>query len=321
MKYSGQPPSPGSSVRQKGHGRPVLLAFILAVLCIGAAELAFCYLFSPVMFHRIVDPVVDPVVSTADAAAKAVQRQLRIWEFQRRRDGIAVQVGTAAKDYLLPRPVTQPQIASDYLFLEKPAPAEPTITEFRESNGKTILTGGGVACVYFNQGDDAWKDKLFGSDPIGPYGCGPTAMAIVVASMTDTDTDPAKMAAWAADNNYWCPGSGSYLSIVEGTAKAYGLECSLAKDCDAASLYRHLSSGGMAVALMGPGHFTKNGHFIVLHGSTLTGKVLVADPNSRDNSLALWEPQLIVDEAAASNGDGVRIWLINKQLIKGQKSP
>ncbi len=129
------------------------------------------------------------------------------------------------------------------------------------------------------------------------------------------------MAAWAADNNYWCPGSGSYLSIVEGTAKAYGLECSLAKDCDAASLYRHLSSGGMAVALMGPGHFTKNGHFIVLHGSTLTGKVLVADPNSRDNSLALWEPQLIVDEAAASNGDGVRIWLINKQLIKGQKSP
>lgn len=41
------------------------------------------------------------------------------------------------------------------------------------------------------------------------------------------------------------------------------------------------------------GHFTERGHFIILRGVTLEGRVLVADPNSRERSLAAWEPQLI----------------------------
>ena len=66
----------------------------------------------------------------------------------------------------------------------------------------------------------------------------------------------------------------------------------------------------LAVALVGPGHFTDSGHFILLHGAVPTGEVLVADPNSRKNSLALWDPQIILDEAKASSGDGVCIWLL-----------
>jgi hypothetical protein len=41
-----------------------------------------------------------------------------------------------------------------------------------------------------------------------------------------------------------------------------------------------LSSGKLVVVIMGKGHFTSSGHFIVLCGVTSEGKILVADPAS-----------------------------------------
>ena len=73
-------------------------------------------------------------------------------------------------------------------------------------------------------------------------------------------------------------------------------------------LRRDLASGHMFVALMGKGHFTNRGHFILLRGVTLEGKVLVADPNSRERSLAAWDPQLILDELSASRTSGAPLW-------------
>lgn len=285
---------------------------ILAILCIGGMELAFCRYFAPALYHKITDPVVQPVVR----AAQYTQTQFQLWQARLHRDAVAKDVGRAAQALPSPMPwplPEVPQLAEEIFVRNTPEPAAPAVTRFREENGRTLLTGG-TPCVYFNQGDEAWRNQLYGSDPIGPYGCGPTAMAMAVASLTGQDTDPAKMAAWAAEQGYWCPGSGSYPDIVEGTAKAFGLRYKDAKHATAKELRQHLSLGGMAVALVGPGHFTNSGHFIVLHGSTPTGHVLVADPNSRENSLAQWEPQLIIDEAAASNGDGARLWFLNKPL-------
>ena len=62
------------------------------------------------------------------------------------------------------------------------------------------------------------------------------------------------------------------------------------------------------MALMGKGHFTNGGHFIVLRGVTLDGRILVADPNSRERSLASWDPQLILDELSASRSNGAPLW-------------
>ena len=65
---------------------------------------------------------------------------------------------------------------------------------------------------------------------------------------------------------------------------------------------------------MGPGHFTGKGHFILLHGVTLSGGILVADPNSRENSLAVWDQQVIVDELSNSRHDGAPLWLLTQPL-------
>ena len=173
------------------------------------------------------------------------------------------------------------------------------------------LAGRVVDLVYYNQGEEPWASQTFGNDPIRGYGCGPTAMAMLASSLTGEETDPGAMADWAYQQGYCAPGSGSYLSIVEGTASAIGLEAEAYEAASADALVQQLASGHIFVALMTRGHFTERGHFIILRGVTLEGRVLVADPNSRERSLAAWEPQLILDELSSSRSSGAPLWRIS----------
>lgn len=295
--------------RQRRPHSPLVPTLLLALLCVGGMELAFCAHFSPALYHRITDPVTVPVVQ----AAQAVKARLRQWEFERRLDRVLAEITRLSAQYKQPRPIPLPErpqyVDHPELLEPPPEPAEPALTEFIEEEGRCILTGG-VPVVYFNQGDPQWRDKPYGTDYIGKYACGPTVMAMAAATLADADTDPERMAAWAYEQGYWCSGSGSYPSIVQGAAKAFGISCREAKDCNAGALFAHLEGGGLAVALVGPGHFTKSGHFILLHGTSPDGGVLVADSNSRANCLSPWDPQVILDEARASSGDGVCIWLL-----------
>ena len=43
-----------------------------------------------------------------------------------------------------------------------------------------IFSDGETQVVYYNQLDERWKYELYGTDTIGGYACGPTAMSIVV---------------------------------------------------------------------------------------------------------------------------------------------
>lgn len=136
-------------------------------------------------------------------------------------------------------------------------------------------------------------------------------MAMAVASMTDTDTDPAKMAAWAVEHGYWARRSGSYHSIVQGIAQDFGLEAEAFTGRTPDALRRALRSKDMLVALMGKGHFTTGGHFILIRGVTLSGDVLVADPNSPERSLQTWDPQLILDELSSARDHGAPLWILS----------
>ncbi len=70
-----------------------------------------------------------------------------------------------------------------------------------------------------------------------------------------------------------------------------------------------VKNGDMAVVLMGKGHFTKGGHFIVLRGITAEGKILVADCNSRENTMTEWDFETIQSEAKWAS-DGGPFWII-----------
>jgi hypothetical protein len=99
---------------------------------------------------------------------------------------------------------------------------------------------------------------------------------------------------------------------VSGTASAFGLQAESFSGRTPEELYDALLSGQILVALMGPGHFTQSGHFILLRGATLNGEILVADPSSRDRSLTLWDPEVILDELSASTSNGAPLWAISQ---------
>ena len=206
------------------------------------------------------------------------------------------------------------QLLDDTEVAPPPRPqAVYTVTALEIRDGREYLTGGSREFVYYNQTDEAWAEKKYGSDRLGGYGCGPTAMAMVVSSLTEADMDPELMAQHCVDHGYWARKHGSYLSLVPGAAEDFGLTCTplVPEETDADLISQYLLSGSLIVALMGPGHFTNGGHFIVLHGATLDGSVLVADPASRDRTLTTWDPQLILDELSANRSSGGPLWAIS----------
>lgn len=301
--------------------RNLLLILLLAVLCIGAAELAACYFFEPVLYEQITAPVrrgaqaaARVCVRTASAfsqASEQVHRQISL-----RIAAAGEQVSAAWEQLSAPEDELSgqdSQLAGDPVLTDEPPAADPAVTELNVINGQEILTGGTIPIVYFNQGSEAWAEELYGTDDIGRYGCGPTAMAMVISSMTDADADPLRMAQWAVSRGHWAKRNGSRLSIVEDAAAEYGLMAAPLEERTPETLLNVLLSGDLLVALMSPGHFTKSGHFIVLRGVTPSGSVLVADPNSTERSLMEWEPELILEELSSSTDHGAPLWVISRK--------
>lgn len=314
--------------KRSGHlARNIILAALLAVLCIGGVELAACRHFAPETYDRITAParyaaavVVDTgraalnaagqfchdvAVTTAELATQAAQY------VSQQASALAAQAADALDELLHGPEVVILQVVTPPPEESLPPPTDPPLTQVMEVDGRQVLTGGVAPVTYFCQSDEEWAGQLYGTDPIGPYGCGPTAMAMAIASLTDADTDPAKMAAWAVEHGYWARRSGSYHSIVQGTARGFGLEAQAVADRTVDELYDLLSSGHMMVALMGKGHFTTGGHFILLRGMTLSGEILVADPNSLERSLQTWDPQLILDELSSARDNGAPLWSLS----------
>lgn len=177
------------------------------------------------------------------------------------------------------------------------------------SLGSVTFTDGVTDVVYYNQLDERYANKPYGTDNVGHYGCGPTAMAIVISSLTSDTEDPAQMAEWAYQHGYWCSKSGSYRTLIPGAASAWGLSVEGCGKNEPQRIVDALSAGKLVVAIMSKGHFTNNGHFIVLRG-VKDGKIMVADPASRSRSEKLWDLSLIVSEASANTSAGGPFWII-----------
>ena len=188
--------------------------------------------------------------------------------------------------------------------------------DFREADGQEydedILLGrdGEIQMVYYNQLDERWKEEPYGQDKIGTPGCGPTSMSMVVSTFTGTNVDPVEMAEWSYENGYYCPGGGSYHSLIPKAAEHWGLSVDMSLEAE--DVADALAEGKLVVALMSKGHFTKSGHFIVLRGITPEGRVLVADPASLKRSNQEWELSLILSEAKQRVGAGGPFWAISK---------
>lgn len=178
--------------------------------------------------------------------------------------------------------------------------------------GDLAFSDGARDVVYYNQTDSRWGGEMYGKTySIAVAGCGPTALAMVVSTLTGVEVNPLEMADWAYENGYCAEGNGSYHALIPEGAEHFGLDVEGAGVEDAQQLADALSGGKLAVAIMGPGHFTTCGHFIVLRGITAEGKVLVADPVSVNKSGKEWDMQIILNEASRRAAAGGPFWIIS----------
>jgi hypothetical protein len=119
-----------------------------------------------------------------------------------------------------------------------------------------------------------------------------------------------EIAEWAYRNGYYVEHQGSRRSLIPDGAKRYGLRVESASVQDAQRIVDALASGKLVIAIMGKGHFTSRGHFIVLRGVTADGKILVADPSSVRRSEQEWDLEVMLSEVSRSGGSTGPLWVI-----------
>lgn len=165
--------------------------------------------------------------------------------------------------------------------------------------------------TYYNQKDSRWADYLYGGqDPLHTYGCGPTVLAMIISSFTPHTCTPPEIAAWAAEHNYWSAGHGTKHNFIPECAAAFGLKAAPFTDYTVEGVLSELSGGHILVALMGSGHFTSGGHFIIITDRRSENQVSIADPANLENTQSPWDIQLILNELSAGAQAGGPVWSI-----------
>ncbi len=311
-----------------------VLGLALAIICIGSTWLIACAIADPELFEEVTTPWVEFATEQVDKAERQVQKLhsglLRAGDavslyFSDKKQEIIVYLEEkeVAKEQ---QKIEEEELAQELLvelrdnqayqesLLKAPrAIADDNITSFQvnEFTGLEVLVGGSLPLVYFNQMDSQWGN--YGTDSIYGYGCGPTAMAMIVSTFHGNYITPQEMADIFVEEGYWAHDSGTYYTFGHGCAELFdlGIETLLPEETTAEDLIGHLMKGDFIIALMSQGHFTNGGHYIVLRGATLSGEVLVADPASRERSLTTWDPQLILDELSASRYHGAPLWVFS----------
>ena len=153
--------------------------------------------------------------------------------------------------------------------------------------------------VYFNQTDPIWNNNNLS---LRSAGCGPTAVAVCISNLTHKFVSPVTVAAWAKKEGYYSS-SGSLHSAISAMASHWDLQCrGLYKN--AKEIEKALRSGHMVVGLMGPGYFTKGGHFISLLTINKKGMVEVADVGSRARSQKTYDLAFIIQNSKIADAGG-----------------
>jgi len=156
------------------------------------------------------------------------------------------------------------------------------------------------------QWDTRWGYKIYGNDVMGLTGCGPTALSMVAMHLlNDRTLDPGYMAQFSIDHGYCVPGNGSMWTLISEGSQLLGLEVE-ELDLYKKDVQDNLDAGNPIIMIMGPGDFTRDGHFIVVT-DFINGKLKINDPNSVIRSEKLWEFEEIENQVS-------NLWALKKAV-------
>lgn len=168
-------------------------------------------------------------------------------------------------------------------------------TRLSMKNHKEYIAG----YIYFNQGDSAWNQNGY---CIAKAGCGPTSMAVVITSLTGKWVTPLDTAIWGYQHGFYSR-EGSAHEMIPAMATAYGLRCQGA-GTDYQAIKKALKAGKPVVCLMGPGYFTRGGHFMVLVAIDNNDCVTVADVGSRTRSAYKYRLADVIAQSKGASAGG-----------------
>lgn len=154
------------------------------------------------------------------------------------------------------------------------------------------------------QYDSDWAEENYGDSDMKTAGCAPTCLAMVIRGLTNNDVTPLDVARFAEENGYYADGVGTQWTLMTEGSRSFdvkGKEIAL----DETVVMKHLRKGRPIICSVGPGDFTKEGHFIVLAG-VQEGKIIVNDPNSKKRSNRLWTYENI-------EGQIKNLWVFQKR--------
>lgn len=188
------------------------------------------------------------------------------------------------------------------------APANPSSISYGENTFVPCTTG---LLTYYNQSDPRWADSLYGStDRMAAFGCGPTALAMVVASYTSNPITPPEMAVWASENGYCSSGEGSRHALIPEGLTHFGLTVKPMTDRSTEAVLNEVRKGRIVIALMNKGYFTNGGHFLLLTQCKEDGTIRIADPASWENTTQSWDPEFILSQVRSHAEAGGPLWSV-----------
>lgn len=146
--------------------------------------------------------------------------------------------------------------------------------------------------ISYLQTDPRWANRDYSAPgektTIGKSGCGPTSMAMVLATWVDPLVNPKTECAWALAHGHKAPHQGTYYGYFEKAGERYGLKVtrlnysSLYKNSNSslhARAKQEIEKGNLVIACMGPGNWTSSGHYVLVWN--IIGDVIyINDPAS-----------------------------------------
>ncbi|MCC2817281.1 transglycosylase SLT domain-containing protein [Lachnoclostridium pacaense] len=139
--------------------------------------------------------------------------------------------------------------------------------------------------VYYNQGEEPWKSMKYGSSTIGSAGCGPTAMAIVISTLTGETVTPKMTADYSIEHGEYVSGQGTSHSFPRNAALHWGLTVKRVGKNRMSEVVQSLKQGKLVVVICAPNTISgSSGHYIVLTGVNAQGYITIADPGSRSRT-------------------------------------
>ncbi len=210
-------------------------------------------------------------------------------------------------------PVLQAASWKNYVLGE--GASEDIYTGTISTEGDRIVYDTEIGCVgeavYYNQGEEPWASLPYGGSNIRSSGCGPTALAIVISTLTGEAVTPEMTGKFAISGGHYVKGKGTSHAFPAAAASHWGLSVVRMRREKMNEVVKGLKDGKMAVVICAENTISgSNGHYIVLTGVTDSGYLTIADPGSRTRTGNLYSPSTI-QSYARDLADG-SIWLIGK---------